>query len=52
MEDELIVMAINLLQGIVKSPTAKAKFKTQLLEVAGDIQLGYGLTPPTATPGL
>lgn len=47
MEDMLIEMGINILTTAVKNPTFQAKFKAQLLKIAADIQISFGLTPPT-----
>lgn len=47
MEDMLIQMGITILMGAVKNPKFQAQFKAQLLKVAADIQIGFGLTPPT-----
>jgi hypothetical protein len=47
-EDMLITMGINILLTAVKNPTFQAQFKTQLLKVAADIQIAFGLTPPTS----
>jgi hypothetical protein len=47
MEDMLITMGINILESAVKNPSFQAKFKAQLLKIAADIQLAFGLTPPT-----
>jgi hypothetical protein len=49
MEDMLITMGIQILMTAVKNANFKAQFKTQLLQVAADIQLAFGLTPPTAS---
>ena len=48
MEDVLITMGITILETAVKNAAFQAKFKTQLLKIAADIQVSFGLTPPTA----
>lgn len=47
MEDMLITMGINILQSAVKNPKFQEQFKGQLLKIAADIQIAFGLTPPT-----
>jgi hypothetical protein len=49
--DALIDMAIEFilsgLQIVVKNPAKKAALQTRLIEVANDIYIAYGITPPT-----
>lgn len=52
MEDMLINMGINILLTAVKNPTFQKQFKSQLLQVAADIQTAFGLTPPANPPGV
>lgn len=53
-EDMLINMGLSAVRVAIKNPTHAAKLKDQLITIANDIYMTYGLTPPsdtsTATP--
>lgn len=46
LEQFAITVILGLLQAVVKNPTTAAQVKNQLLGVAGDIYMAYGITPP------
>jgi hypothetical protein len=47
LEDLLIQMGINAVELAIKDLNHAAKLKQQLLKVASDIQIAYGLKPPS-----
>ena len=52
MEDMIITMGVTILKTAIKNPAFQKQFQKQLLEVAADIQVSFGLTPPTNPTGL
>lgn len=49
LEQFAIQIVLGLVQLTIKNPGTAVKVKTQLLTLADDIYIAYGLTPPTHT---
>lgn len=49
LEQFAITVILGLLQQVIKNPATAAVLKAQLVGVANDIYLVYGMTPPAPT---
>lgn len=47
LEQFAITIVLGILQTVVKNPVHSAALETQLVGIANDIYLAYGLVPPT-----
>lgn len=47
LEDILITMGISAVKAAIKNPAHAQALQKQLLEVANDIYMAYGIVPPT-----
>lgn len=47
LEQLAINVILGVLQQVIKNPAKKAELKSVLLGLADDIDISYGLTPPT-----
>jgi hypothetical protein len=45
----LIQMGLSAIRAAIKNPAHAAKLKSQLVGIANDIYLAFGLTPPDET---